>query len=169
MKIKRNKGIIKIAFGIYMFILISVLVFKFPTGMVKNALLGLLEGKELYRSPMQLVPFKTIIEYAKNVHSLTDWFIKNLACNIIMFLPMGFFVPSMIEDKRIKVDGKGISTFAVTAISCLLFSAIIEMVQYITCLGLWDIDDVILNTVGGILGYFVYCMLIEIKAIRWCE
>ena len=169
MKIKRNKGIIKITFWVYIFILISVLVFKFPTGMVKNALLGLLEGKELYRSPMQLVPFKTIIEYAKNVHSLTDWFIKNLACNIIMFLPMGFFVPSMIEDKGIKVDGKRISAFAVTTMSGFLFSVVIELVQYITCLGLCDIDDVILNTVGGILGYFVYCMLIKIKAVRWCE
>lgn len=167
MKIKKNKRIIKIAFGIYMLILISVLVFKLPTDMVKNTLLELLEGRKIYRSPMQLVPFKTIIEYAQNVHSFTDWFIKNLVCNVVMFLPLGFFVPVMIEDKWKNAVGKGMYSFVFTAVSGFMLSVGIEIFQYITCLGLCDIDDVILNVDGCIFGYSIYYIIIEVKAISW--
>lgn len=150
-----------IIFGIYMFVLISILIFKFPTGMVSNAIKNVMAGAELHRSPMQLVPFKTIIEYAGNVHSLTDWFIKNLACNIIMFMPLGILLPLMLENGEIRKKG---SIFFMVLLAGFILSTAIEIIQYISCLGLCDIDDVILNTMGSVMGYFLLCGYHRIRA-----
>ena len=36
------------------------------------------------------------------------------------------------------------------------FSLFIELMQLITKVGSYDVDDLIMNTVGGILGYIAY-------------
>ena len=41
----------------------------------------------------------------------------------------------------------------------LAFSLSIELVQLITKLGVFDVDDIIMNTFGGMLGYIIYYIL----------
>ena len=36
------------------------------------------------------------------------------------------------------------------------FTLTIEVIQYITKLGVFDVDDIIMNTLGGIIGYCIY-------------
>lgn len=146
--IRRN---VKLLFTIYMGILIFVIIFKFPTLMVKNTIIDWMNGGEVIRLSPKLIPFDTIIFYVRNVHSLNDWFIKNLAVNIVMFLPYGFLVPFFVKDKK-KVRLKVILTGCILSIG-------IELFQYVTALGQCDIDDVILNTVGVILGLGVYRLM----------
>lgn len=140
-------------FVIYLGFLILVIVLKYPTGLVSNALKDWMNGGEIVRFSPQLIPFKTIIEYTKNVHSLTDWFIKNLAANVIMFFPYGFLLPMIGEAKS------GVKVI----VSGTLLSLVIEIFQYITALGLCDVDDLILNATGVALGYGFY-KLIEMFA-----
>ncbi len=40
-----------------------------------------------------------------------------------------------------------------------MISALIELIQYIFQIGLADIDDIILNIIGGILGFYIYKIL----------
>lgn len=129
-------------FLIYIVLLFLVLVFKYPTGMLQGTFENILEGKDVIRLEPRLVPFQTIIEYVRNARVINDWFVKNLACNVIMFMPYGFLVPCFSKIRGCKLIASG----------CLL-SVFIEILQYITALGQMDIDDVILNTFGTILGY----------------
>lgn len=146
---KRDKilnNIIKIGLILYTIIVIMVLVLKMPANMD-------IWNEARTRFPMQLIPFKTIIEYASQVHSLTDWFIKNLACNVIMFIPYGLFMPYILKTKK---------RFMMVCIFATLFSGLIEMVQYALAIGKFDIDDIILNLFGAIVGYGINLVIKKI-------
>ena len=144
----------KVLFGIYMVLVVIVLVLKFPTGLVSSAIKYWMAGGEFVRSEPQLVPFKTTIFYAKHVHSLTDWFFKNLSCNIVMFMPYGFLTPLFM--KPYKYMGVKVTFTAA------LVSIGIEIFQFITAFGLCDIDDVILNVIGAVIGYALYKLILRI-------
>lgn len=147
-KVNLYRKIFIILFIIYIAFLLFVIVLKFPTGLAKGTINIWLDGGTINRLSPQLIPFKTIIFYVRHVQAVYDWFFKNLACNVIMFMPYGFLVP-LISKKKINIGRKII-------ISGCIFSALIEVFQYITALGLCDIDDVILNTLGVLLGFGIY-------------
>ena len=95
-----------------------------------------------------LVPFKTILEYftlLKNKEINTDIVIRNLLVNLLLFLPMGLAMPILF--------GKKINSFGKFFIFIVVLTVLVEIVQLIILSGSADIDDVILNSVGGIIGY----------------
>ncbi len=65
---------------------------------------------------------------------------------------MGFFLPLVISrlNKIIR-----------TTVVVLLISTIIEINQYIFKVGIFDIDDIILNTLGGLIGFLIYRVIRE--------
>jgi len=76
--------------------------------------------------------------------------------NILMFIPFGFFLP-LVWDRAKK--------WYVTIGIALLFSVCVEVIQFFIGRAA-DIDDVILNTLGGIIGYGAYkvfACLIKLK------
>lgn len=64
--------------------------------------------------------------------------------NIIMFAPLPLFLYIVF----------GVRRYSILLISAFMLSFGIEIVQYITGIGFADIDDIIFNTIGGILGVF---------------
>ena len=98
-------------------------------------------------STNNFIPFKEILRY--NVTSRL--FIKNVLGNMLMFLPFGFFVSYYLENK------KPILTVVLT----LVASVAIELVQM--AIGrVFDVDDILLNLCGGLLGYALYYGLMRI-------
>ena len=95
-----------------------------------------------------LYPFKTIMEFILNSkkYSFQVIFI-NLAANIITFIPLGFFMSLLFKGHHKLRNKVG---------ACLLIIIGIEIGQFILNVGVLDIDDVILNMIGGILGIIVY-------------
>lgn len=96
------------------------------------------------------IPFREITRY----EFLSSYFIHNVVGNIILFIPFGFFVSSIIKSKK---------PFAIISVS-LICSLTIELTQYL--IGrTFDIDDIILNLAGCTLGYLAYLIieLIESK------
>lgn len=90
------------------------------------------------------IPFKEIMRY--NITSRL--FFKNVLGNMIMFLPFGFFVSYYLKSERL--------TLPVFLI--LIASISIEVVQLL--IGrVFDVDDIILNILGGLLGYLIYFVL----------
>ena len=71
----------------------------------------------------------------------------NLAGNVIGFLPFGFILP--VIGKRMK------NGFLVTVCGFCL-SLFVESMQLIFKVGSFDVDDMLLNTVGAGLGFLVY-------------
>ncbi|MBP5617096.1 MAG: VanZ family protein [Elusimicrobiaceae bacterium] len=72
--------------------------------------------------------------------------VEDLLLNIVLFLPIGFLLPYVWPKFN----------FWKTALAGLLFSSVIEGVQYLAQWGCCDIDDVINNTLGTCIGYFCY-------------
>jgi glycopeptide antibiotics resistance protein len=99
---------------------------------------------------VNLVPFGTIYELARPEH-LTQA-IRQLAGNVVMFVPFGLLLPMASPRFR---------TLPRLAFAGMLASAGIELLQLI--LGLTgliarsvDIDDVILNTLGAAVGFMAW-------------
>lgn len=92
-------------------------------------------------STSNFIPFKEIFRYQIG----SRLFFKNVIGNMLMFLPYGFFITQFIKTKNIKL------------ISFLVFIAsfTIEITQL--AIGrVFDIDDILLNILGGLLGYLLY-------------
>ena len=90
------------------------------------------------------IPFKEILRY-----SITSrLFIKNVLGNMIMFLPFGFFVSYYLKVEKIHMP----------VVLTLIASLSIELVQ-LSIGRVFDVDEIILNLLGGIMGYFVYSIL----------
>lgn len=67
--------------------------------------------------------------------------------NIVMFMPWGFLVPYIWKKMR---------SFSAVLSASLGFTLAIESVQLLTKRGLFELDDIIHNTIGGLLGYLIF-------------
>jgi len=70
--------------------------------------------------------------------------VQNLAGNVLLFMPLGFFLPLL----RPQSNGAVRVGAAVAGSSLLL-----EVIQLLTGLGGFDVDDLILNVLGGLMGW----------------
>ena len=105
---------------------------------------------EYIRSSSNFVPFKTISIYITAMFdgSLNiSIAIKNLFGNLIMFLPMGIYLPYYI--KKLSKVGK-------FTLSMIILLFVIEVTQLVTRRGSFDIDDFILNMVGALIGFGIW-------------
>ncbi len=75
---------------------------------------------------------------------------ENLFGNVLLFIPMGFFLPTLFRKQR---------KFFYMLLTVIAISTLVEIVQYLTKLGTTDIDDVILNVVGAIIGYIFFLIV----------
>ena len=94
------------------------------------------------------MPFREILRYDVG----TTGFYKQVVGNILLFIPLGYFVTSYCKIKNLGT---------ITVVT-LLSSVVIEIVQHFIGRS-FDVDDIILNVVGGIIGYLLY---ISLNAIR---
>ena len=74
-------------------------------------------------------------------------------CNMFIFIPFGFFIAHFIKNKKI---------WKVICISFLL-SLTFELIQFFTMIGSFSFNDLITNTLGGILGYLFYLLFLKVK------
>ena len=105
---------------------------------------GRVIGQENYR--YNLVPFREIERFWIYRKELGIHSIYNLAGNVLGFVPAGFFIPVLLKGRR---------GFLFTACSILQMSLHVEILQLIFRVGSFDVDDLILNTLGGMLGYLL--------------
>lgn len=100
---------------------------------------------------LNLVPFRTLLLFAdlldSGVRSYIVMAVINLGGNIIMFIPLGFLLP--------RVFHKCTSLPRVLLTTAVIIAAV-EIIQLFTLVGSCDIDDLILNTLGSGLGFFIH-------------
>ena len=93
------------------------------------------------------VPFKEIFRYSFG----SPKFIRNVIGNIMLFIPFGFLSSYLLKNRK----------FSVVTILTIIASLTIETVQYY--IGrVFDIDDIMLNTIGGIVGFYLFSILSKI-------
>ena len=111
-------------------------------------LFQLVTSQDLPGGGTNLMPFKEILRYEVGSKA----FYKQVFGNILLFIPLGYFATSYC-----KIKGLG----TITLVS-LLSSLTIEVTQHY--IGrTFDIDDIILNVVGGIVGFLLYTALNAIR------
>lgn len=97
-----------------------------------------------------VILFKEISRYIVNWERIGIWMVLlNLGGNIIGFIPMGFLLPFISHKNR---------NFFRTILSCFLITLVVELVQLTFHVGCFDVDDMLLNVLGGIIGYFIFMM-----------
>jgi len=79
-------------------------------------------------------------------------FLLNIFGNIFAFSPFGVFLPLLSQNMRKMWRVFGMS---------FLVTLCIECTQLVTRLGVFDVDDLVMNTLGGVIGYGIYCFYIR--------
>ena len=149
---KKTKTLIRLT-GILLFILYVLLLIYFLFFSEEYGRAA--EVQQEYR--YNLVPFVEIRRfwiYRKQLGTFAVF--SNIFGNVIGFLPFGFILPVIFRRMN--------SGFLI-CISGFILSLTVEVIQLITKVGCFDVDDLILNTLGAVLGYvlFVICNHIRRK------
>ncbi len=97
---------------------------------------------EFFKEIKRFILYRELLGY--------ETFIVNILGNILAFAPFGFLLPFIHKRYR--------GFFKIIFLS-LLFSLTVESLQLYLKVGIFDVDDLFLNTLGGLLGYiaFVIC------------
>jgi len=146
MKAKRTRWLATCALIVYSGILIKFIVFK----AIPTIHIGHLRFKfaHPHTGPGNFVPFKTIVPQVTQLigreNHLMD--IVNLIGNIIPFMPIGLLAPLVFRSISWQ---KALLLGVVTGLT-------FEVMEVVFRVGIFDIDDVILNGLGVMIGYGVY-------------
>lgn len=95
-----------------------------------------------------LLPFKEITRFWTYRYSLGFMSVTlNLVGNVVAFIPFGIFLPGLFTRCR---------RFFLTMLLSFEFSLCVEIIQLIWKVGSFDVDDILLNTLGGVIGYGIF-------------
>ena len=119
-------------------------------GMVAGILYATVYSRAEQPQTHVLIPFHSFAE-AKIQPELY----RSMLMNIFLFQPIGLSLPNILPQKLHPV--------AVTILFVLVFATGIEAVQYFFSLGRCEIDDVIMNTLGALLGTVSNVIACEIE------
>lgn len=148
---KKQLIVLFLLFG-YLYLLIKILVFK-ELALLRIGELKLNFGGAQER-PANLIPFKSILPYLLGEKGFLIAFL-NLAGNIVALVPLGFIVPYLFRN----TNWKKVLVLAVVS------GFIIEFAQFLLKIGIFDIDDVLLNGLGVIIGFRTYTVYLGFSKI----
>lgn len=135
---KKTVSILFYVMAVFYVLLMLELFFRFE-------LIGSRDGQ--MGGSYNLLPFHSISGYLFNSADVSRTVvIDNLLGNIVIFIPYGIYLQVLKKDKR----------FRISLLFVICTSVLIECIQFAFRLGMADIDDVILNSVGGIVGILAY-------------
>ncbi len=145
--LERNSSLVKqgMLCG-YLVLAIWLIIFKYPLERLVEIAASwqkdvILEGL----STANFTLFKTIRMYIRYRDRLNSF--ENLVGNVVVFIPFGFLLPWAAPE-----FGRWWKVF----FNAFLFVTGIEVFQLFSAFGAFDVDDILLNCAGAMLGYLVY-------------
>lgn len=142
---KQYRVLGKLLFLMYIIFLVYFLIFSEWYG----------RSGEMREYHYNLILFQEIQRFWEYREQLGWISFANLVGNVAIFVPYGFFMPWASRYR----------SFFLTLFYSFGFSLIIEVFQLITKVGSFDVDDLLLNTIGGILGFILFVICNTIR--RW--
>ncbi len=147
----RNKR--KVIFFIYLLIVIRLIIFKYPYEQLRQIASTwekdvILEGLDTANFTL----FKTIRMYIDYSYKLNSF--ENLVGNIVVFVPFGFLFPYVMKRGR---------NFFIMLLNAFIFVTGIEVFQLFSAFGAFDVDDILLNCFGAVIGYFLYLIFDKVR------
>lgn len=137
----KRKLLIKVIWWIYFVLLFGIVIIKFRGSF--SELLIKMESTP-FGTNYNLIPFKSIGEQLS--HFSEGWARFNLLGNIIPFVRFGFLLPVVSEK---------INSFIKILFAGFGFLLFVEVFQFFTRLGSFDVDDIFLNMLGIFIGYLL--------------
>lgn len=135
----KKKFIFNILILVYTFMLLKLVLFKDVPLLSIHKIFS--DGFKGFWG-FNLVPFNSIMNMANNSSIGETQVITNIAANILIFIPLGIIIKTKYEN--------------LSLLKVMIFSGIIsmslEIVQFLLKIGISDIDDILLNSLGGLLG-----------------
>lgn len=95
---------------------------------------------------INLIPFRTIIEFFTSDDIDMMRALANIGGNIAIFVPFGIFLAYAADRKTLRLP----------LLWVFMSSATLEIIQYVLALGSSDIDDLLLNFIGGAIGITLF-------------
>ncbi len=145
----RRRCISVVLFAAYICVLVYFLFFSEGMGRSFTA-------RSYHYNLIPLKEIKRFIVYADVLGYKAVWL--NLAGNVAAFVPFGLFI--------IPVSGRRFGMVEAVVLSAD-FSILVEVVQLFTKVGSFDVDDIMLNTVGGLIGVLLYKLFIKIEREKY--
>lgn len=143
-------------------VIICYLLFLFKLLLLSRVSLGeLLNSHRTVERPINLIPFHTTKQYLfSNSATMRSFAFANVGGNIIIFIPLGIYLLLFRIDKRVLKNLQYI----------FMASLFVEIIQGLLGIGTADIDDIILNCLGGFIGIlgfkFLLLILRDEKKVR---
>ena len=148
MAANKKRGLLKwVCFIAYLLLLVYVLFY--------SALFGRVEHSE-YRYNLTMLQEIGRYYYIGIRSGAWKLFIMNVIGNIAVFVPFGVCLPALFPRCR---------NMLVTTMLTLEFSFCVEIIQLLTKVGSFDVDDLLLNTLGGLVGFIFYAIYRLVKKI----
>lgn len=145
----RNQKLGWVIFILYLLALTYLMFFSEMMGRTGNEQSAYAYNLELFKE------IKRFYMYRKQLGM--EAVLLNLAGNVVGFMPFGFFLPI--------VSRRGRKWYNAWLLGFFL-SLCIETTQLVFKVGSFDVDDLLLNTLGGILGFIVYKVVQKVRIRR---
>ncbi|MBY0214960.1 VanZ family protein [Paenibacillus illinoisensis] len=146
---------------IYLFLLTKLILFKgglVDFEVVRVQLMIFLHQPDLIHTrTVNLTPFQEISRDWNSLSLHRPGTAIHLVGNVMAFIPLGMFIPMLMGNKLLS----GANVF----LSSLLLSLGYEVTQLLTGMGIFDVDDLMLNTLGGVIGYILFTMALGMKRL----
>jgi len=107
-----------------------------------------------------LIPFRNTYEYVMGADRFNvDIIINNTLGNVLIFIPLGIFLPVLFKKYQ---------SLNQVVVGSMIITFTIEVLQFFLQIGQFDIDDIILNTIGGAVGFIIIKQVMRVaKLSRW--
>lgn len=146
---------IQFLFVLYLSMVVAVTLFPIIIGHKPNVL-------NEYRS-LNFIPLVTIYRYFSHIHTayngdvafMIELIAKNIGGNILLLMPLGFCAPILFRKFYRFRNVLLLGLFMSIGIECIQF---FELLSGIVLWRSVDVDDVVCNVVGAVLGYLLYTL-----------
>ena len=143
MKSRRKHGF-QLMTALYFIIIICMCVTRF------NIIMTIIGGPITHIDAVNVLPFHSIRENLEYGRKPISW---DMLDNMVMFVPIGIIY--CYYQKKFMVVKAIVLSFSTTLL--------IECAQFVLKTGVVDIDDLIINTFGGLIGILLYVLLRELS------
>ena len=130
--IKYNNLLTYMSFAVYIILLIWVVIFKWTNYI------------SVEESIITFRKLNLVERFYACKQSFFGFDFLDIMLNVILFIPLGLFFKLMFRRKYLVILMGGI------------FSFIFEISQFLTCIGMFNMFDIIANTTGCVLGYVLF-------------
>lgn len=150
MSLRSQKFVATLLLTLFLLVLARFVLFKKPLGYYRDYFRNeqrMANAIEENKANNNYILFATIKKFYKSRRLRTEYKVDNIGGNILGFIPLGFLFPFVW-----KRGARGL----VTLVFCFGVSLSFEWIQLKTGIGVFDVDDLFLNTLGGLTGLILF-------------